>query len=716
MDDTQHDLPPLDFDEFPAPSYDEWQRAAVASLKGRPFDKLITSTYEGIDLQPLYRREDTADIAAAHTLPGSTPYLRGATAAGYLARPWAIAQELGYGRPATFNRALRHDIERGQTAVNLLPDAPTRAGQDPDAAQPGQVGRGGVSLATVEDVAEALDGIDPALPIHVGGETAALPLLALLAAHWRRAGRDVADLDGGVAADPLGALARRGTLPLSLSRAYDEMAQLTRWAAGHAPRLATTAVHTDPYHDAGANAVQELAFALATGVAYLRAMARRGVEVDTAASHMRFHFAVGGNFFMEVAKLRAARQLWSQAVEAFGGGDEAQRLRLHARTARRNKTAIDPHTNMLRATTEALAAAVGGVESLHVAPFDEALRPPDEFSRRVARNAQVILQEEAHLARVVDPAGGSYAVEALTDRLAREAWALFQTIEGQGGMAEALKEGYANSEIARVAEKRAAHLADRRYVLVGVNQFANPAEAPAPGDDTDYAALHDERAAQLARHREAHPRRAAALERLGEAALLAPETAVERAIAAAEAGATLGELARALRAGDEARPSVTPLPRTRAAEPYEALRRRAGAYAEVHGERPRVFLANVGPPKQHKARADFAQGFFEAGGFLVMGNNGFPDATTAAAAALASGAPAVVICSSDEAYPDIVPPLVKAIRRKAKETAIVLAGRPSEQVEAHKKAGVDEFIYLGADCLRVNEWLMERVLNRGDHA
>ncbi len=543
MDDTRQD-DPLTFDEFPRPAFEEWQAAAVDSLGGKPlngdpFDKLTTPTYEGFPLQPLYRREDTAGLAAAHTVPGQAPYLRGAQAAGYIERPWAIAQELAYGRPATFNEALRFDLEHGQTAVNLLLDGPTRAGKDPDAAQPGEVGRGGVSLASVEDVAVALKGVDlAAVPLFVRAGTVALPLLALLVAHLRRAGRPTADLHGCLENDPLGVLAHEGVLPLSLERAYDEMAQLTLWAAHHAPRLATVAVHTYPYHNAGANAVQELAFALATGVAYLRALTRREVDINVAAARLRFDFAIGGNFFMEIAKLRAARLLWAQVVAAFGGDDDAQRMRQHARTARRNKTAVDPYANMLRVTTEALAAAVGGVESLHVSPFDEPARPADDFSRRIARNVQVILQEEAHLTEVIDPAGGAYAVEALTDQLAREAWALFQEVEHKGGMAEALKDGLAQSRIAAVASRRAANLAQRRDVLVGANQFANPNERDPLVDETDYAALYRERAAQITTWRtrddngslSAH---VTALDRLADMMIAPPETMVETAIAAA---------------------------------------------------------------------------------------------------------------------------------------------------------------------------------------
>lgn len=724
MDDTQRSDPPLSFDKFPPPTHEEWQQAALDSLGGKPFDRLVTSTYEGIPLQPLYRREDVADLEAPRTVPGHAPYLRGIRAAGYLAQPWAIAQELAYPTPAGFNRALRFDLEHGQTAVNLLLDGPTRAGRDPDSAQPGEVGRGGVSLATVEDLATALNGVDlSATPIYVRAGTAALPLLALLVAFLRRSGRSPADLNGCLEDDPLGVMAHEGALPLSLGRAYDEMAQLTLWAEKHAPGLQTVAVHTYPYHNAGASAVQELAFGLATGVAYLRAMLRRGVGIAVAARQIRFDFAVGGNFFMEIAKLRAARLLWAQVVGAFGGDGEAQKMRQHARTARRNKPAVDPYVNMLRVTTEALSAAVAGVGSIHVAPYDEPIRNAgaenggDEFARRIARNVQVILQEEAHLTALIDPAGGSYAVESLTDQLAREAWTLFQEVERRGGMAEVLKDGFAQSHIDSVTAKRAANLATRRDVLVGVNQFANPSEPVIAADETDYAAVHRERAAQMAAYRtqdddpSAH---VAAIERLGEMLAATPETMVETAIAAAAAGATLGELTRTLRMNDSARPTIVPVRLARAAEPFEALRRKADAYAAAHGRQPRVFLANLGPPRQHKARADFAQGFFEVGGFQVITNNGFPDVDTAAAAAIESGAPAVIICSTDETYPEIVPPLVKAIRKKARHAVIILAGRPADQVEAHQKAGVDEFIFFGADCVKLNDWLLDRVSARRD--
>ena len=740
MDDTPVDDLSLRFDEFNLPTADTWQTAAVDSLGGQPFEKLISPSYEGIPIRPLYRREDTAGLPFAATVPGRPPFARGATAAGSLAGGWGIAQALGHGRAADLNRDLLAGLERGQTALTLLLDGPTRAGLDPDAASPEEVGRDGLSLATADDAVEALRGVHlsgVSLLAHSGASAG--PLLAALVARQRRAGLPTDELTGCVGADPLGVLAEESALPLALNDAYDQMAGLAGWANANAPGLATIGLRTDLYHDAGANAAQELAAGLATGAAYLRALTERGLDAATAARAIHWHVAIGGRFFMEVAKLRAARLLWAQVVAAFGGDEASAALTLHARTARRNKTAIDPHVNMLRATTEALAAAVGGAETLCVAPFDEPLGAPDDFSRRIARNVQIILQEEAHLTQLIDPAGGSYAVETLTDELARAAWALFQEIERQGGMAAALTGGFVQSSIAVVADKRAAALAKRRDVLVGVNQFANPAEKPRPSAPPADDTLYQERGALLAAYRAARDAaaHAAALAQLARATAGAPEMVVEAAIAAAEVGATLGEIAAALRGDDGARPTATPLPQTRAAEPFEALRQKALSLTLSRGERepealsltlsqgereldplalrerdgervlPRLFLANLGPPRQHKARADFTQAFFEVGGFQVISNNGFRTPDEAAAAALASGAPAVAICSTDETYPELVPPLVAAIKAAAPDTVIILAGRPAEQVEPLRAAGVDEFIYFGADALAINRWLLE---------
>lgn len=706
-------VPPLDYTEFDTLDVADWRQLAAESNSGKPFEKLTTPTVEGITIQPFYTADDVAELTFPHTSPGFPPYVRGLSAAGYLQQPWLVAQELAYPTPSQLNRALLDDLDRGQTVVNILLDDPTRSGLDPDQARPGEVGRGGLSLATVKDVAATLAGVNlAATPLMVRAGTVALPLLALLVGHVRRQGNDTAVLHGWLEDDPLGVIAHQGTLPVSLWQAYDEMANLTRWAADHAPRLGTIAVHTYPYHSAGAHAVQELAFALATGAAYLRELSDRGVPIAMAAPRLRFDLSIGSQFFPEIAKFRAARLLWSQVVEAFGGDTAAQRLTLHARTGRYDKTLTDPHVNMLRVTTQALSAALGGVDSLHVSPYDEPARLPNDFSRRIARNVQIILQSEVHLTQLVDPAGGTWAVEALVNEMAQRAWALFQRIEADGGMWAALQSGLIQSEVGATHAARAANLAQRREVIVGTNQYANPAEQPLAADTIDYKAVYRERAAQLAHHRShdddpsAH---VAALERLGQMLDAPPEQMVESAIAAAQAGATLNEITRTLHLNDRQRPTITPLTLRRASEPWEALRDEARAFAAANGRPPRVFLAAMGPLRQHKARADFAQGFFEPGGFEVITPAGLPTAEDAAAAALAAEADAVVVCSTDETYPVLVPPLAAAIRAAKPAMPILVAGRPGDHEAAYRTAGVTGFIYLGADCLAANRLLLDAV-------
>ncbi|MRR10630.1 methylmalonyl-CoA mutase, partial [bacterium] len=376
-------------------SYEDWRKLVETELKGAPFDKkMFSPSYEGITLRPIYRREDAAHLPHVESLPGFAPFVRGAHVTGYGQKPWDVSQEIAVSSPAEFNNAALNYITRGLSALNMVLDHATRDGHDPDWAAPEQVGAGGLSIATLADLEKALQGIDlgkTTLLVRCGAS--GMPFGALLAALARKRNKTRA-LRGCVETDPLGVLSHEGKLPQSTGAAYDEMAALTRWAAQNAPELQTICVHSRAWHDAGASAVQELAFALATGVEYLRALAQRGLEVNTVAPRTRFAVTVGSQFFMEIAKLRALRMLWSRAVAAAGGDENAQRLSLHVRTSRWNKTVYDPHNNLLRATVESFAGVLGGCDSMQVGAFDEVLRAPDDFSQRIARNTQLVLQQE----------------------------------------------------------------------------------------------------------------------------------------------------------------------------------------------------------------------------------------------------------------------------------------------------------------------------------
>ena len=691
--------------DFPAHTHADWLAAVEKELKGKPFDKtLVKKTYEGIDIQPMYFVHDLEGLPQVDTLPSQAPYLRGTTASGSVVNPWSIAQEITLADPVEFNRAAQLDLSRGQNGLNVVFDRATLKGQNPDQAATEDVGKDGLSMATRADAKTAFDGIDLAAYEcrFFCGDSGIAPI-ALIVASLEDQGKAAKDLKGALAVDPLGTLALEGTLACSLDETYDRMAQLVFWAKEQASGLRTVAVNVDGYQNSGGNAVQEIAFALAAGVEYIRVLQDRGLDIDTIGRQMVFGFSIGADFFMEIAKFRAARLAWCQVMQSFGGSEESQKMRIHARTSRWNKTEVDPWVNMLRVSTEAFSGIAGGVDSLHVGPFDEIFRQPDDFSRRIARNVQIVLKEEGHFDKVVDPAGGCWYVEKITAQLAEKAWKLFQDIEGKGGMAAVLEEGMPQAETAAVAAQRAKNVATRTDRFVGTNMYPNLQEKRLPVEPFDHAAFQKERIAGVNTFTASSDTTACAT------ALAAVRSdrehingaVVGAAIQAARSGATLGEITAALRTGTGSIPTVQPLVLHRGSEPFERIRRATEAFAAETGGFPKLFLANMGPIPQHKGRADFSTAFFNVGAFETIGNNGFATVDEAARAALASGAKAVVICSTDATYPDLVPPLAQQIKTADPGIMIILAGFPKEHVDAFKAAGVDEFLHVRVNALEL---------------
>jgi len=429
------------------------------------------------------------------------------------------------------------------------------------------------------------------------------------------------------------------------------------------------------------------------------------LDVETAARQILFSISVGTHHFLAIAKLRAARRLWSRVVAACGGSAAAGAMRLHSRVSKRVLTLRDPYVNLLRNTVACYAAGLGGAEAITSVPFDTVIGPPDAFSRRVARNTVLVLQEEAHLHRVIDPAGGSWYLDWLTDRLAEKAWGIFQEVERGGGMLSAIRNGWITKQIDSAFAPRAKNLARRKEGITGVSEFPNVGEAPVVRPAPDRTILRAAAGARLAAFRgtgvppvppQQHRRDACA-------------TMVE----AAERGASIGQLARAL--GFHAEPTtIPPLTPHPFAEPFEELRDASDGWQETHGKRPRVFLANMGSVAHHTARATYAKNFFEAGGFEVIGNNGFKEADAAARAFADSGATVAVLCSSDKLYPEIVPQVAPKLKA-AGARSIVLAGNPGANEAAWRAAGVDRFIFIKCDVLAtLREMLREEgVLTQG---
>ena len=697
-------FPDVPLDEFTPPTDEEWKAACEALLKGAPFEKkMFTKTYEGITFDPMYTRKHTEDILPKGVMPGMGDYLRGVDAAGYIGKPWGIAQACDETLPAENNELLRHEHDKGATIYHIVLDTASRTGVD--ARQAETVGDTGTSVTTVEDMHVLLTGLDLAkFPLYVYAGANAVPLLALVAAARRASGEDMAEVHGIVGADPIGALAADGKLPASLDAHYDSLAAAARWATVNAPHLRTVFVRSDVYSNGGANDVQEVASVLATATAYLRALCERGLTIDEAASQIAFAFSMGANFFLQIAKLRAVRPLWAQIVGAFGGSAEAQKMRIHARPALFFKTIYDPYVNMLRNTTEIFSGVVGGIDSFESAPFDEPIRKGDEFSRRIARNVQIMLQEEFGLLQPIDPAGGSWAVETLTRQMKEKIWAEFQRIEKEGGIIAALRAGSLQESVAAVLAARFKNADLRRDRIVGNNMYPNMTETLLETRAEDTAALKAQRTADI----DAYLSDIDVKHRDEALASLRQAHSVDHAVEAALAGATIAELMTAVTEGNGAE-TVTAIAPHRWSERFEALRQRTEEYKAEKNDNVKIFLANMGPIPQHKARADFTTGFLQVGAFEVLGNDGFKTVEEAADAARASGADAVVICSTDATYPEIVPALAPKLHEVLPNARVFLAGAaPKDLLETYKEAGIDEYISVRANCYEILESLQKQ--------
>ena len=630
-----------------------WQALVARALGDRDFDAtLVTRTYEGLDLQPLYDRAG-ARVAGAATR-NDAGLTRGTAG-------WEIRQSVDHPDPAAANQALLHELASGATAVTLVMDP---AGEH--AAGPGAAG---IFLPDRTALATVLDGVYlQAARVALAPGPLFAGAAALMLDHLETAGVDPATARVHFGADPLAALARHGHLAMTLPEALSAMAEIAERSAATLPAARAVTVDTTVYHAAGADEVLDLAIALSTGVAYLRAMTDHGLSVAAALAEIEFSLAAGVDLFMTVAKLRAARRLWARVAEASGG---AAAMALHVGTAERVISRRDPWVNMLRATIAGFAAGVAGADSVAVAPYDQGGGLPTDFGRRIARNAQVILQEESALGQVIDPAGGSWFIEDLTERLAQAAWRRFQEIEAAGGVAAMLADGRLQAAVAEVWAARERDLAHRRTQIIGVNMFPNlDEEAPAPP-----SMAWPEIVAPW------HARRPVPAAVDGDLATR---------VAAARHGAAIGDLSGGAAADGE---DAAPITAHRLGEGFEALRDASDAWAEAHGQRPRVFIAALGTPAAHGARVDFTRNYLAAGGIEAIDGQGAPDEI--AAAFTASGLDLAIICGSDKLYEAEGAAMAAALGGAG---WLGLAGRPAN-ADVLRAAGIETFIHAGDDCL-----------------
>ncbi|KFG66591.1 methylmalonyl-CoA mutase subunit beta [Microvirga sp. BSC39] len=636
--------------DFPQATREQWLKLVEGVLKGGDFEtKLVSRSHDGIAIQPLYPKAE-----------GSTPVAR------EQAGRWRVSQRADHPDPAKANELALLDLEGGADALTLVTrKAPAARGF-------------GVQINSVDDLDRTLKGVMLDL-IHLrmdaGGHGRQMAALVLALAERR--GHKLSDLSLDLGLDPLSAMAAMGRMSASweamAQRMGDTLAHLTDQGFAGRAFLADGRV----YHEAGASEAQELAAVLATGLSYLRGLEAAGHSLDAARRSLAFLLVADADEFLTVAKLRALRRLWARVEQACG--IEPRPIRLHAETAWRMTTRRDPWVNMLRTTVAAFSAGIGGADAITVLPFTAPLGLPDAFARRVARNTQLILLDESNLARVADPAAGAGGFEALTDALCEKAWGLFREIEREGGILESLKGETLQGRIATVRAQREKAVATRREPITGTSEFPNINEADVTVLMSVPAATENDGPAP-------------------QAAARSGETSFASLVQMAADGATLPQLAMTAAGANVV--AIAPLPSVRTAEPFERLRDISDAYRARTGERPKVFLANLGSIADFTARATFTKNFFEAGGVEAIMNDGLTDQDSLQKAFTDSKAKISCICSTDEIYRLHAPATARTLHR-AGSKLIFLAGRPGEDQEELTGAGITTFIFTGCDTLKI---------------
>jgi len=598
--------------DFAPATYDDWRRLVDGVLKGAPFDRLVGKTADGLKIDPIYPRARGAAAIAGRPA----------------AAPWRIMQRIDHPDAGEANAQALHDLENGATGLTLV--------------FAGANGAHGFGLEpTAEAVEKVLDGVfvDAGISIELQVGPQSRMAAIHLAEYVKRRGLDPAACDIHFGLDPIGACAVWGSSPYAWAEIVPAVTGAIKGLAAMGFKGPFAVADGRLIHDAGGSEVQELAFVLAAGTAYLRALESAGVALEDARSMIYARLSADADQFLTLAKFRALRLLWARIEQACGLTPKP--LFVAAETAFRMLTQRDPYVNMLRATIATFSAGLGGANAVAVLPHTLALGLPDPFARRVARNTQLVLLEESNLARVSDPAAGSGGIESLTQALCEAAWALFQEIEKAGGVFAALEQNLIQRKVAATRALREQNIARRKEVLTGATEFPN---------------LHEAHVAVL----EAKP---AALTPYGE-----PKFKFD---------------------------ALAPM---RLAAPFEALRDRSDQILKDRGARPRVFLANLGTPADFTARATFAKSFFETGGIEALDTEGFADPAALAAAFKASGARLCCLCSHDKVYAAHATAAAQALQA-AGARHIYLAGRPGDQEAALRAAGVNDFVFAGGDAL-----------------
>ena len=679
----------------------DWEKLAIKERKGAPPDELLWQTSEGIEVKPIYTAEDTVGLDHMDNLPGFAPYKRGPKATMYAGRPWTVRQYAGFSTAEASNAFYRSNLAAGQQGLSVAFDLPTHRGYDSDHPRVvGDVGKAGVAIDSVEDMKILFDQIPlDKVSVSMTMNGAVLPVMASYIVAAEEQGVAPEQLAGTLQNDILKEFMVRNTYIYPPAPSMRIVSDIIGYTANHMPKFNSISISGYHMQEAGATNVQELAYTIADGIEYVRTAINNGMDVDKFAPRLSFFFAIGMNFFMEIAKLRAARILWATLMEEkFAPQDDRSLvLRTHSQTSGVSLTSKDPYNNIMRTTIEAMSAVLGGTQSLHTNSFDEALALPTEFSARIARNTQLVIQEETGITNVVDPLAGSYYVESLTDQLVKAAREIIDEVEEQGGMTKAVETGMPKLRIEEAAALRQAGIDRGEEVIVGVNKYQMAVEPEVDVLDIDNSAVRESQVARLAQVRSSRDSDVCqqTLEALTQAAKSGEGNLLALAVDAARARATVGEISDALETEwgrhKATQRSISGVYSSayKGDEGFMNIKKKVEAFADDHGRRPRMLVVKMGQDGHDRGAKVIATAFADLGFDVDVGPM-FQTPEEAAQQAIENDVHVVGVSSQAAGHKTLVPQLIKSLRTQGADDIITICGGviPPKDYEQLRADGV----------------------------
>jgi|TARA_B100000315_G_scaffold64561_1_gene58614 methylmalonyl-CoA mutase len=711
-----------------SPDLSQWRALATSELEGAEPDNLVWQTPEGIAVKPLYTAADLEVLAEQGSLPGLPPYLRGPRATMYSGRPWTVRQYAGYSTAEESNAFYRRNLAAGQTGLSVAFDLATHRGYDSDHPRvAGDVGKAGVAIDSVEDVRILFAGIPlEKMSVSMTMNGAVLPVLAMYLVAAEEQGADPTALAGTLQNDILKEFMVRNTYIYPPHASMRIVADIIGYTAQHMPRFNPISISGYHMQEAGATCVQELAYTLADGIEYVRAAISSGLAIDDFAPRLSFFFGIGMNFFMEVAKLRAARVLWTRLLKAHFEPRDSRSLmlRTHCQTSGVSLTSEEPYNNIIRTTIEALAAVLGGTQSLHTNSFDEALALPTDFSARIARNTQLILREESGVPRVIDPLGGSYYVESLTASLVAAAARLIDEVEDLGGMTEAVASGMPKLRIEESAARRQARIDRGEEVVVGVNRYQSSGQAEVDIRSIDNSAVRNNQVARLTKVRQERDsdRCAATLAALQQAAAGSGDNLLKYAIEAARARATVGEISAALeQVFGRYRAEVRTITGVYGSayqndEHFEGIRQAVADFATREGRRPRILVAKLGQDGHDRGARVIATAFADIGFDVDIGPL-FQTPAEVVRQAIENDVHVIGISSQAAGHSTLVPEVMLELSQQQAEGIIVVLGGvvPSAEHDQMLALGVAAIYGPGTNIPQAAQEVLDLIAASNEH-